>query len=93
VSRRVKLRSAETITGGNAVAYKRAVAMGRGRRERSIGLSGKDAASAWLRMSPAERRALKEWLRMSPVERRALSDSDVRAQAATKAQKGGMPLG
>jgi hypothetical protein len=58
VSRRVKLRSAGPSTTGNAVAYKRAVAKRRGQRERSIGVGGKDAASKWLAMSPAERQAL-----------------------------------
>jgi hypothetical protein len=78
VSRRVTLRSAEKVSGkANVVAYKRAMTKRRGQRERLAGLSGKDAASTWLQMSPAERRAL--------------SDGDVRAMV-TKARKDGMPL-
>jgi hypothetical protein len=89
----VKIRSAEKIaSSGNVVAYKRAMTKRCAQRERFAGLSGKDAASAWLRMSRVERRALDEWWRMSPVERRALSDDDARAKAAAKMQEGGMPL-
>jgi hypothetical protein len=57
----VKLRTSEKASGkGNIVAYKRAAAKHRSQRERLAGLNSKDAASTWLRMSPAERRALSE---------------------------------
>ncbi len=78
MSRRVKLRSAEKVAGNrNVVAYKRAIAQRVGGHERLVGLSGSDAATTWLQMSPAERGEL--------------LDDDVRA-TVTKTRKDRMPL-
>ena len=78
MTRRVKLRSGEKVTGRrDVVAYRRAATKRLSLRERLAGIDGKDAAAMWLRMSPAKRREL--------------SDDDVRRLAA-KPRKDRWPM-